>query len=426
MAQQDPAQRGYNVSVQVKIGKTTITKHIDSVRIINSTSSIWPQIAITCTIDNLDMIYNDIYGQDSLNLKIIAFGEDPAATKGKRIDLDLMILQSNIGLPMRRSFSGQERTEGIYQKTHFVCVPAICVRRMSAFSNYIHTEEDGDIDSITLLKKILDSSGIHDYKVSESFKNKETISQIVIPPMCIRDVIDYINRFYPLYSGPSFRFCSIDGMLDIHCLTNKMSGEPDLTVVQLSGVNSPTEEVKKIFKDEINPTKIHITNNIVETSYFPNANLMKSSSTPVFIQHPSDNLYNISTGNSIEVGESNGLIDKNKNIKTHKDLETSKTYHTDPSGMDNDSYMISRLSSSMARSINIKFDLDRNILFDNVVYVGKSLKFLPMDIDYQSYSGRYIVDATDYLIDRTKSNNWTVRCGITATRTCLNSKNIGI
>lgn len=415
-----PNRTGFNYSVELYIGTQhgrvgqalnpglNITKFLRQVRIVYTVDAPWPQIIITANIAADDLIKSLTYGQKELTMVILA-------TRSGSDFLDrrvyhLMYVESNINLMSKVE---NEQNQADRQPTTFTCIPIYSINLMGSFVNCVLDENNaqqhlnGTMTPLDVFEALLNKSGFTNYTISRKGANDRILTQACVPPMSVKQTIDFMHSTYAFYQGTLFRFCDEDGHLYMWDLREKIKEKPEVIVFQLPAVNREEKYINEIMNRALTSQgKVMICRDPIETVYHANYNILTRGHTNVEIGHPDTGLYN-SYNEDVESA-------REETIHYHPWLKSRKTYQISSKGA-NDS-VISRITESTRKMLRVKVTLRKNIYMNHIFKVGSSIQFNPTAYTYAPYSNNYIIESTDYILTTDGKQNWTAVCAITMFR----------
>jgi len=400
---------GKNISIELYMGDVNLSKYVDTVRILNDISAAWPQIFISLSIDSSIIIDNDIYGQKELTLHIYVSGEDSEILE--KTIFDLLVLESNMNIIPKN----QDTKNVDFQPTSILAVPLYAYNFMSTFINTVLEEGDTPKSPVDFFKSIVTEAGFTGFEIDRSGHNTQEIDQAIIPPMNMKQVLEYLNSYYRFYKGPFYYYADHHGKFHMWDIKERLCKDPVLQIFQLAtGSGDPTKLDKIISESAYNP-RIVYTRDIVESLYFGNAKVLLNGYNTVDVTHPSNDLYHNIVNNIEEVSTKEGILCDNSEIKLHPNLKTRKRYIHDHSGDQTEENFTSRISDMNRRFSGLRISLRRNVFFQNVVKLGEPVEFKPLHFDYQRYRGKYFLGISDLRYER--SDNWECVCKLTIYRT---------
>lgn len=407
-------RRGKNFSVELFSGNQNITKFLKSVQIVHSSTSIWPQIFISMNIDANDLILNDFYGQKTLSLVIYASGEETDLVE--RTILHLLYLESNINLITKLEQSLDQQIDR--QPTTIATIPIFSSNIMTAFVNDIFEENDSVFTPVDFIENKLAQLGFTDLDIDKRGKNEDTIDQFVIPPMSVRQLIDYMDNYFYFYQGPLFRFADAFGKFKMWNLHEKIKEDPKVVVYQPPSYAKSDKFMNQLFVKTLDG-KNFLTRDPIQTIYHGNANILKYGYDVVYTTHPSNNLYHHVVDNMDNIAQNFSVCDPDgdKQIKIHPNMKARKKYYHDTSGNDNSNILKSRMSEKIQNLSGLRIALRRNVLMTNIFRIGEPIEFIPTTHEYMSYRGKYILESSTYLLNRDETDNWDSVCFLNLSRT---------
>jgi len=421
MAEQQPNTQGPRYVIGLKADNgVDLNKFINKVRMTNSIHSIYPIVTLTLLLDNANIIKNDIFGQTALTLSIELRGEDNIP---KEITVfKLLYLQSNLDLSPKTQVS--ETIDQVYYNVMLTCLVEDCYMIMSKHINYLN-EEPASLNPISLIEDALSEIGITNPKVAIDFRNinDHTIDQVIIPPMSVSRMIDFINEKYGIYYGPLFKYCTIDfpsgtPSLKLWDLTQIMNDNAVATIWQMPvDGGSKKNKIVELCVDDLN----FYTIRSIKTLNYANSNIIKNRYDKTQIIHPEDELYDHVHFTMDDIVKTEGTSEnkvltfnpKLKEIEKHFCINLKGQAYNAPYG---EAHLSSRMADQMKNNISIGITLEHNLRITNLVKVGSCVQFEPAVAEYVDYQGKYIMRNSDIIWVK-QGDQWDTICNMTLMRT---------
>ncbi len=431
------------VNTQFKInllidGDDKLSSGIDRIEIMNSIETGWPIIYITTSIDNQMIIEKNIYGQSELELEIIPLQEDGIERK-PFTRFKLLYLQSNLELTEKKNDNvGREKRDTQRRRVVFQCFALNAYNVWTTFVNKLY-QEPAAIKPFEVVEEILMDKGFSRFmsQVSSDNINDAEIGQLIIPPMTLKRMVEYIDDRYSIYEGPLLRYCNYSGHIVIRDLWKHYDKNKDNPILHVYKLPSYYNDNPKRF-DEIN--RLISEKPDIRTSTFlgfstvhnPNSSLIHSGYTNTFITHPRENLFHLTKVTAEDIIPDMSYWHDSDQAKYHEFLKNRKLYYIDHSGFEESGYsgdMIehfanARMSINLMNCFTIKFQINRNINIDNVMKVG-DVVYIDAESEHEilpdtNYSGAYIMNnsvITFYRDNDGVSASWDCSADIMISRT---------
>jgi len=229
-------------SISFETGDKTVDEafgtNFSSLRIINSTRSIWPIFYLCFNLDNQIIIEKNMYGLDDITCKIEFTGNagEPAPVP---IEFKLLYLESNLDLSPKEEENGSVDSIKEPQRRHVImtCLSKPAYLTLTKFVNKLFEDPDGatgaQLTPLDMIKQMLDDAGIKEYRIIDDGMNEDTVQQMIIPPMTVKSAIDYINQNYAIFQGPMLRYVNYSGQLllwDLKQMFDKYKDSPFITL----------------------------------------------------------------------------------------------------------------------------------------------------------------------------------------------------
>ena len=390
-------------SFDVVIYNTNYSTELQQVRIVASIYLPYLIYVLEFLVDSNDLIQEKIYGQNFIKFKLNSAGDDGFLFDSDYVEL--MVIHSSFLLTQKDALSREKQID----KTPF---QVICVERKN-FS--IATQMINDVFHGKKIKEILEDIVKNKLKskleIDEEGLNNKIIDQIIIPPISFCSAIrKYLDKPFGIYDGPY--------QIKINHSDIK-NGESSIIIRNLSKqMNSSHIIVHQLATN--NPDNIKVIEKCGDGTNFYTYSIHKSNfnANPVFaamatvakhIIKPKDSLYGIIQQKLDEVCKRSGLMSKkDANIPYDEILKSRIKYYTDNTGLDKEdktfaNAMMSKRISSLA---NITVNVERSFKLNNLLEVGKPVKFKPYVTEYANLAGNYILSGTDLKFTKDKALQW--------------------
>lgn len=424
----------FKITLKIE-GYDKLSSTIDRIEILNSMNTGWPIIYIYATFDNQMVIENNIFGQKELELEIIPLREDGIEREPKTT-LRLLYLQSNLDLPEKESLNvGGNHSDEQRRKVIFQCFSMNAYNVWTTFVNKIF-EEPSLLTPYEIVDLIMRERGFSSFMtmVSRDNINEGFINQLIIPPMSLKKMVEYVDEKLSIYKGPLFRYCNYSGhivMFDLWKNYEKNKENPVLHVFKLpSHYDDPNRFDVVNKKISAKPDIMTSTFRNFETVHNSNSSLIHSGSTNVFITKPRENLFHLTQVESELVKTEMGFFHQSTDWKIHPFMKNRKKYYNDFVGFENEGYsgkMVedfasARMSNNIMNCFTIRFEFNRNINIDNVMKVGEVV-YIDAESEHEmlpdtNYSGAYVMNSSNVVFYRKEGTaSWDCSCRVVASRT---------
>jgi len=402
----------------------SLSAHYSTIRIINSTRSIWPVFQIYFVCDNQLFIEQNIYGTTDITCKIWYTGHD-GELRGSPVEYKLIILESKIDLPPKDQKTGTITSQQEQQRILIMvtCLAKPAYEAMTQFVNKLWEDPDGLTGTqkipLDCVKEILDDNDIK-YRIFDYGKNTDTIQQMIVPPMTIRSAVDYINQNYGIFAGPVFRYANYSGQFLLWDLSQMYSHHKDCPWVKMHKSPSHFEEYKTF--EDINKLAANTNDEFViydstESIHHANANLIRYGYDNIYIFHPHEDIAVFQKRNLDEIITNYGMWHKSDQMKYHPDLRNRKMYYTDMVGFEtgsgydgkyNDNILTQDMATNFQNTAAVRIQLYRNVKFHLLQKVGEVL-FLEPYSDHEkfkgsNYRGGYLISDSEIVFVRDNDN----------------------
>ena len=413
----------------------SLTTHFSTMRIINSTRAIWPIFQLYFHVDNQTFIEKNIYGKSTITCKIYATHED--GTKSEPIEYKLLYIECNLDLPPKeeknRTIDDQQEVQRRHAMVSCVSLPAY--QSMTTFVNKLYEEEEDHLRPIDYVKDLLDQNGIK-YIIKEDGCNKDLINQMIIPPMTMRNAVDYINQNYGIYSGPMFRYCNYSGeflMWDLKKMYEQHKDSPWVKMHKSPSHFDTPGKFKEINEIAASTENEFVTHKLAESINHGNANMLRYGYDNIYIYHPSSDIAVFQKKNADDIITDYGIWHNKNEMKYHPELKTRKLYFSDMRGFENEDYtgkyntdmLTQNMASAYQNAAAVRITLLRNVKVPLASKVGEVLYLKPYS-DFEkfqgsNYEGGYLISDSEIVFTREESGsqeqNVTCIATLTAHRT---------
>ena len=149
-----------------------LTEFLTKIRIVNSIFNCWPIVDLTFALDNQEIIENNIYGQEPIEVEIHVTREN-GELNDEPLTLQLLYLESDLDLPPKpQNNVGGDMNDYQKLKTTIRTIPFTAVNVMSAFINKLWEEPTVKIP-LDFVKEILELRGFDgDSIIEDAGKNE--------------------------------------------------------------------------------------------------------------------------------------------------------------------------------------------------------------------------------------------------------------
>jgi hypothetical protein len=393
-----------------------LSSAFSAMRIINSTRAVWPIVELYFHIDNQPIIEKNIYGKKDIEVKIWYTAEDGDKVPEPMI-WNLLYLESNVELPPKREKNGPWDDESETQKRllKVACLSKPSFLSMTQFVNRLWEGDDTGLTPLDAIKELLDTKGI-EYRIRDEGLNEDTMPQLLVPPMSMRNAVDYIHEKFGIFEGPLFRYANYAGQFCMWDLKKMWEETKDAPFTQHHKMPNFLES-PDIFKDVnervISEPDQFITYDLVQALHYANSNVVKHGYDNIFITHPHEDIAFFHKWNVDQIVEEYGLWHTNPELKYHEELKHRKLYYYDQKGFEiadgytgeyNDFMMRSEISDMFKDAASIKFTIYRNVKISLMQRVGEVFYLKPY-ADHErfpgsSYEGAYMVTDSEVVLSK--------------------------
>ena len=408
--------RSYNFEMKIK--DIDFSNDLTSVKILSSLSTAYQIVLLELLVDPSDLILNDIFGSDPINLHVHLLGQEPIPSGLEEVDLELMYLNSEFKLIEEVSSPA-----GIQKDRSPVTITTVCRQPFKTMSTLVNEVYAG-----TTVRQILTdlaSKVQANLEYDSDDENTETIEQVCIPPTTFYKIIKehdpgsddpfdgYLDKKFGLFGGVPGVFCQHDNKVYVKNLTAKMKKSQTFTVHQLVS-NSDNKDIIEASTDG----KTFYTYNLINTDYSGNAKFAVLAPTLRYIVNPRDSLYYVVEQDLEDICSTYGLICQNKTIQTDSNISKTARITYDNSGTGFEKSGIpydAKVARTIADLSTVSMDLEWNLPILNLMNVGEPVKFSTKIVPYIDLTGQYILWSSD--LSFAKAGDWSSVARINLVRT---------
>jgi hypothetical protein len=397
--------RSYDL--QLKIKDKDYTNDLFRLNLVSSVNAPYQIVKMSLFVDPTDAILERLYGKDPLKLNIKLMGETEYIKE--QVDLDLMFIKGSFQLASKQTLSvgsGQKERSTI----NIIAICRLPFKTMTypvneIYSNTTISEILNDLVSKTGAKLQLDSEGIND----------EKIDQVIIPQTILKKSIDYLDKRFGIFLGPSICYCNFDNKVYIKNIASKVKMNQTFTMYQL-----PTDSKNDTIIKKCVDGKNFYTYSAINTSSSGNVKLSIHAGTERFIMTPRDQLFHVLSKDIMKVAGQYGIIYQN-NVREDKIdfddiLQNRERTTEDPCGYEtSETFAISKISKNLSNLSTISISIERNLPILNLLNIGEAVKLNSQIIEFTDLTGKYILKNTS--IDFSKERDWKCTCKVDLIRT---------
>ena len=404
---------------EVKIGKLDLTPDLYKISILSSIEVPYQTVILDLFLDPSDVILQNLYGQEPINLNIRFIGNVVGDFSLERISMELLPITIEIDVPMYDQVGPPLQTTGFKERKPFTvtAVTRYPYKVMNTVVNDVFFGRDL-YTTISHLVSTYITNTILNYDIND--RNTQILDQILIPPTTLYQAIKYLNRTIGIFNGIPAVYCSSDttqpskSIINIKNITKKITTSHKFTVWQLAtGANN--DDVIKKSGDGIT----YYTLLPLKTSYSGSSTFAAIAPTIKYIAKPKDRLF---TQFDIELesfAEKYGIISKANEIffdKQDIDPATRVLYSKDHTGNDeSQAYINANLSKSISELATVTIQLERSLMLFNLMEVGEAVQLNSKMASVTDLTGRYILKAST--LDFVKARDWESMARIYLVRT---------
>lgn len=418
--------------IRVWAGEYELSTFLTSARIVNSIRNCWPIVYLNFQIDDQEIIENNLYGQEHYKLKIYLTAENGDLLDEK--NWELVYLESNLPLPSKPMMNVGQYEDVQRRQVVVVCIPKPSYIIMTSFINKLW-EEEAVMVPLDFVKEVLEIKGyLADAIIRDDGFNEMFVNQLIIPPMTIKSMVDYINEKFGIYSGPMFRYCHFGGhflMWDLKKTYEEQKASPRYIIYHKLPGKADEGLIDEIMDKCSDGTGTHYCGyEAAETLHHANSNIIQYGFKNIYVYHPHEDLYYLMQKEVPEIVTDFGIWHDNESIKYNEELNSRKMYFTDSRGFDiageySPNIVTNRMAHHIKDAAVIRFLVKRNINIDNVMKIGEVCYYETYQenemFEGADYTGGYLIETSDLTFSKEQDSgggdNYDSSCLITGIRT---------
>ena len=403
-------KRNYDIQLTIKgdSGKVNIySEDVQNIQINSSITNPWQVVIITMLVEPQHMMLEQVFGQEPIKLTINLTSQDDNVTSS--VDFDLLFADIDFRIPVS---SRSSESSGQVDRTTITIntVMRDPYKTMTTLVNNIY----GAKESHKTIKEVIENltSGINKSKLEYDSEGENSIKldQVIIIPMPLINALKYLNNTFGIHNGATMITCRHDNKIVVSNLSKKIKKAELITFTHVA----QDSKNKDIYNESTDGRHYYTVDNI-KTKYTANSKFAVLGNNLKHIVKPSDKLYNIIEQSLEDVCKSYGIMD-GKKITTDSQFERDKYYINHTGYDDSEIFANSIVSRKIYNMSTISFQIERNLLLENLLKVGEPILFKTETQEYTDLIGKYILFSTDITFSKTQSG-WQSKCTINLVRT---------
>lgn len=397
----------YDVDLMFNNDPTNYGQHIESIRVVSSLRTAYQIVTINIFMDPKDIILNDQYGQNSIQLSIKLMGDNDIPKNS--IDLDLMLISSDFDMAMRSQVASSDQEER--SSIRLLTVVRKPFEIMTTMVNDIYGLIIGNQFTPAQVVEELVKKTEGSINIDRFGQNETIINQICVPPLALYQAIKYVDENFGIFKGVPVTFCQYDGVVNIFNLSSRIKQGSTFIITQLATDSDHSEVIEK----SLSGMDFYTYDNINST-YVGNTKYAVMGKKLIHMMTPDDDLYATFEHDLDDIISDYGLVDRTKTIPVNTSVaKRVKYYHLGLSTEDDDAVAVSTIAKKIADVSTVSFGLDRNLIIDNLLRVGETVKLKTLTSEYSDLGGNYILKTSD--LRWTKGQTWETTAQIELMRT---------
>lgn len=379
--------RSYEFELSIK--GEDYTPDLYQVQIASSIAAPYQVVVLDIFVDANDIILRGLHGQDpcTLNIRSLRF----TGNETDSLKLDLMIIEMNLNLSMKPEVATMAQKDRTPVTITTVVRPAF--KSMTTTVNKVYEEPKTVREIIEEL--ISEVGATPDYNTDK--ENTEKIEQMVVPPTTLYKAIRYLDQTFGLYEGTPVYYCDYENKIHVINLAAKMKKAQIFTVTQLASDSKGVPDVLKKSTDGKN----FYTYDTIITTFKGNSVYAVLSKNLKHIVKPKDTLYHIIEHDLDTICSNYGLIDGNKKVPIDPNITHRENYYINHTGYEyTETFANSMIAKRISSLSTISINIEKNLPILNLLNIGEPTKFISMVLEFQDFSGKYILKASDLMFRR--------------------------
>jgi hypothetical protein len=395
--------------LELKIKGNDYTSDLVKCQIITSLSIPYIYVNLTLNIFQDDILIEEIYGQDKIELIVRLLDKDGNLKSDQTFDLMLLNSQyqrktqgmANMGIETQR-----EKTILNIPTVSRLDYKEMATIINKVYHNKIMSDILADLTKESKLELKLDSDNI----------NKEVLKQVIIPPMTLYKSLNYLDKTFGIFDGPSGYF-SFDGKLFVKNLSKRMTKKVNLNIYRLS-TDEPDLENTIIDGKCSSSSENFYTYHELKFKYSNNTKFAIISKNLKYIVKPSDNLYFIIEKDLEDICKNEGLVTDNTKSFIEVESNSRIRYMTDHTGYEKtESFLKADISKAISNILSMSVTLEKDLIIENFFNVGDSVELYTKIQEEMDLGGKYILQSSVINFERLGNNNWGNKININCIRT---------
>ena len=386
--------------IELKIDTLNISDDLIEVSIATSVLAPYQSITLKLGLDPTDTIQEKIFGGGHINLTIKQLGQKGAPNEF--LQFHLLPLNSDITMMPKKS-KHQGYSPKMRQPVTIICIPidAYRISRRTVNQIFINKRMSG------IVKALIQSTG---GKCDINEKTATTvINQCLIPPVSLYNAIKHLDSTFGIYdygSGVS-GYCDYKGTVHCFDFTSANKQTSSFIIEQVSPFKD--SELHNKLKSGFTKDKTFYCWHPIESQYDAGSKCGVAGYNIKMIAKPINKLFAKVEDTFDNVCKYDGINDKGTSTFIHPAIkEVSDNYIIGRIGYDEDgSGLPSATRTSISGLSEYNVILERNVVMDPLMDVGKSVELKSQTLDYVSLHGRMILKSS--LIIFSKDVIW--KCG---------------
>jgi len=422
--------RMYDLRVRIK--DLDYTQDLVNVVVNSSLSTAYQVFDLTFFLDPNDIIMQELYGGDPIELSLILLREEAAALKGgipgPTVEFELMYVNHDFPIVEKDQFSDMTMKDRVLYQ-----VSAVARQPYKIMTSLVNKVYLGTTLS-SIVADLASDAGATKISFDTNGQNTNPIDQVIIPPTTFYQIIKefdrgsnflydgYLDGRFGLFNGVPGIFCQYDGDVQIKNLTARMKNKETFTIYQMSQITSKKES-DRILEKVVDGDTFY-TYDTISSDYSASAKFSVVGTNINEIVKPKDTLTSTITNTLNQYSKRNSLIYQNSQLFLDTNLVRDK-YNTEDTGYETETTQFeSRYGRIMSDTATLSMNIERDMPLEALMQVGESVMFKPLTVEYQQLSGKYILWSSSLMFRR--HGNWEATATVNLVRTNRHSGQLGL
>ena len=382
----------HDYDISLKIKDFELINYTETIRIVTSIVTGYQIFYIRINMDPEDVAKNDFMRSEKLKLSILIKGE--GASLSQVWNFVLQCVRVDTVFPTTKNKITQDK-ETVTTPVTLVAIPEKSLKAVNAIVNKIYVNQTPK----QIVSDLVSQSGAT-LKMDSDNSNSQNIKQCLITPTTVYKAIRLIDDNYGIYDGASnLGFCDHDGNFFIQNITAKIKKGQTFTLYQLASDVNNEQLVDECIKSD---NKFYTYGNLIP-DYSGVTKVLAMAPKNYFIVHPFDDLYAKIEKDVTGLYSSHGLISKNSTYKDYKHDKRERYIHRHSGFEHDETFMNARIARKLANISSVVVPIEKSLYILKLMKVGECVKVIHQSEMFKQLSGKYILKASDIMLEKLKT-----------------------